>query len=391
MASSDQGQGANGIVSRIWTGGQEEGKMSKSIVLTGGGTAGHVYPALALAEKLGADGYDVHFAGTPHGIESRIVPDAGHHFESFESSGFDRSHPASLISGISKILKSTKKAKRWFKEITPSAVVSFGGYVSIPVARAAEKSGIPVIVHEQNSVMGMANKYISKKARMVCLTYEEAVEYVPEGVSYTITGNPVRQALVSTTREEGRKYLGLPDDVCVCVVFGGSGGARHINQAIAGMKDDLLAQDNLCVIHITGNKEFDSVVEDLSLTDDEAKSWRVIAYEDEMPKVLSAADVVVSRAGATSLAEISAKCIPAVLIPYPYATNDHQRINARSYASSGAAMVIDDADLDTDDFRAAVLSIVGDEALREEMREAARSLGQTDAASALAKAVEENL
>lgn len=365
--------------------------MGKSIVLTGGGTAGHVYPALALAEKLGADGYDVYFAGTPHGIESRIVPEAGFPFKDFESSGFDRAHPVSLISGISRIMRSTKKAEKWFKDISPSAIVSFGGYVSIPVARAAEKAGIPVIVHEQNSVMGMANKYISKKARVVCLTYEEAASYVPEGVPYKLTGNPVRQALMSTTREEGRRYLGLPEDVHVCVVFGGSGGARHINEAIAGMREELLAQDDLYVIHITGAKEFDSVSDMLSLSDDESRKWRLVAYEDQMPKVLSAADAVISRAGATSLAEIAAKCIPAILVPYPYATNDHQRVNARSYASSGAAIVVDDNDLDKDEFKEDVLSIATDSTLRSRMHEAAKSLGQTDAASALAQVVEDNL
>lgn len=350
-----------------------------------------MYPALALGERLDADGYDVYFAGTPHGIESRIVPEAGFPFKAFESSGFDRAHPASLISGISRIMRSTKKASKWFKEIKPSAVVSFGGYVSIPVARAAEKAGIPVIVHEQNSVMGMANKYISKKARLICLTYEEAASYVPEGVPYKLTGNPVRGALMSTTREEGREYVGLPEDAHICVVFGGSGGARHINEAIAALKDDLLAQDDLFIIHITGDKEFESVSESLELSDDEARKWRLVAYEDQMPKVLSAADAVISRAGATSLAEIAAKCIPAILIPYPYATNDHQRVNARSYASSGAAIVVDDNDLDTDEFKEAVMSVATDAALRSRMHEAAKSLGQTDAASALAQVVEENL
>lgn len=350
-----------------------------------------MYPALALAEKLSSDGYDVYYAGTPHGIESHIVPDAGLPFEPFESSGFDRAHPKSLITGISKILKSTKKASKWFKKIKPCAVVSFGGYVSIPVARAAEKAGIPVIVHEQNSVMGMANKYISKKAKEVCLTYEDAASYVPDGVPYKLTGNPVRESIVSTTREEGRNYLGIPDDAHLCVVFGGSGGARHINKAIIAMKDDLLAQDDLYIVHITGKGEYDSVAEALNLTNDEAQRWRLVAYEDQMPKVLAAADGVVSRAGATSLAEIAARCIPAVLIPYPFATNDHQRINARSYANSGAAIVVDDDDLDTDEFKSAVLLLATDEALRGEMHAAAKALGQTDAASALAGAVEENL
>ncbi len=148
--------------------------MSKTVVLTGGGTAGHIYPALALAEVLSERGYKVFYAGTPGGIEADIVPAAGVTFKAFEASGFDRAHPLTLVSGVARILKSTGKAKRWFKQIFPDAVVGFGGYVSIPVARAAERCGIPVVVHEQNSVAGMANKYIAKRAHDVCLSYPEA-------------------------------------------------------------------------------------------------------------------------------------------------------------------------------------------------------------------------
>lgn len=349
-----------------------------------------MYPALALAEKLEADGYDVHFAGTPNGIESRIVPEAGFSFKAFDSSGFDRAHPATLAKGVSKILKSTKKAAKWFKEIQPVCVVGFGGYVSIPVARAAEKAGIPVVVHEQNSVMGMANKYISKKASAVCLTYDQASSQVPEGVKTVLTGNPVRKRLIDSTREEGRKYLSIPDDATMLLVFGGSRGARHINEAISALKGDLLEIEDLYIVHITGPNEYDDVRNALSLSPAEEERWRVVAYEDEMPKVLSAADAVVSRAGATSLAEIAAKCVPAVLVPYPYATNDHQRANAQSYALSGAAVIIDDDDLDGDTFRGEVLSIASDADRRRDMRQCAMGMGHMDAAATLAKVVEDS-
>lgn len=362
--------------------------MAKRIVLTGGGTAGHIYPALALAERLKGNGCEVWYAGTPNGIEARIVPDAGISFSGFESSGFNRRHPMTLPKGIARILKSTRKAKAWFSEIRPDAVVAFGGYVSIPVARAAEKSGIPVVVHEQNSVMGMANKYISKKAKAVCLTYEEAAKYVPEGVSWTVTGNPVRARVVATTREEGRDYLGIPQDATLLVVFGGSKGARHINQAIAAMKDDLLAIDGLHVMHITGEAELEATAEQLALTDEEAQRYHLLGYQDHMAEALAAADAVVSRAGATSLAEISAKAIPAILVPYPYATNDHQRINASAYGNAGAALIVDDADIESDGFREAVLRIATDGEARAKMREAMLSLQPEDAAAKLEEIVE---
>lgn len=362
--------------------------MAKRVVLTGGGTAGHIYPALALAEKLKADGCEVWYAGTPNGIEARIVPEAGIPFSGFESSGFNRRHPMTLPKGIARIMRSTRKAEKWFGEIHPDAVVAFGGYVSIPVARAAEHKGIPVVVHEQNSVMGMANKYIAKKAAAVCLTYEEAAKYVPEGIPWTVTGNPVRGSVIAATREQGREYLRIPDDATVLVVFGGSKGARHINGAVAAMKDELLAVDGLHVIHITGERELDATQEQLQLTDDEAKRYHVMGYQNRMAETLAAADAVVSRAGATSLAEISAKAIPAILVPYPYATNDHQRINARALADAKAALVVDDSEIDSDVFREAVLRLATDADERARMKEAMLSLQPEDAAAKLDEVVE---
>lgn len=362
--------------------------MTKRVVLTGGGTAGHIYPALALAEKLKAEGCEVWFAGTPGGIEARIVPDAGIPFVPFESSGFNRRHLMTLPKGVARILASTRKAKKWFRDIGPDAVVAFGGYVSIPVARAAEQTGVPVVVHEQNSVMGMANKYISKKAKAVCLTYEEAAKYVPEGVEWTVTGNPVRSAVVSTTRQQGRAYLNIPEDATLLVVFGGSKGARHINEAVAAMKEDLLAVPGLHVVHITGEAELEHTKDLLSLGEEEKARYHVMGYEDHMAETLAAADAVVSRAGATSLAEISAKAIPAILVPYPYATNDHQRTNAQAYADAGASLLVDDAELDSESFRSAVLRLASDASERERMRNAMLALQPGDAAAKLDEVVE---
>ena len=141
------------------------------IVLSGGGTAGHINPALALADVLKQRGCEVRFAGTPTGVEARLVREAGIPFTPFEAQGFNRNHPLTLPKAVLTIQKSTTLARRWFDEIRPDAVVGFGGYVCIPVARAAEQRGIPVVVHEQNSVMGMANKYLAKRAAAVCLTY----------------------------------------------------------------------------------------------------------------------------------------------------------------------------------------------------------------------------
>ena len=154
---------------------------------------------------------------------------------------------------------------------------------------------IPVVIHEQNSVMGMANDFISKDATAVCLTYKAAGHGVKDQSKVLVTGNPVRSSVLKATREEGRDYLGIPQDATMLLVFGGSLGARHINTALVAMKDQLLAMDNVYVVHITGPKELDTVTEALSLTDEEKKRYFAMGYQDHMGETLAAADLVVSR------------------------------------------------------------------------------------------------
>ncbi|MCI8468689.1 MAG: undecaprenyldiphospho-muramoylpentapeptide beta-N-acetylglucosaminyltransferase [Eggerthellaceae bacterium] len=357
------------------------------VILTGGGTAGHINPALALADELAERGCEVRYAGTPQGVEARLVPQAGLEFKAFEAAGFDRSHPASIVRGVAKIARSTGQAKRWFAEARPDVVVGFGGYVSIPVARAAESLGIPVVVHEQNSVMGMANRYLAKRAAAVCLTYAQSA---PEGVEasrVTVTGNPVRRSVIASDRAAGRAMLGVPDDALMLLVFGGSLGARHINEGIVAMRDELLARDDVRVVHITGPKELDAVREALALTPEQEERWTVMGYQDRMGDTLAAADAIVSRAGATSLAEISALGVPALLVPFPHATEDHQTTNARAWVDAGCALMMPDAEVGTEAFRDQVRRLLDEPELRASMRAAAQAQETADAAAKLADVV----
>lgn len=358
------------------------------IVLSGGGTAGHINPALALAEELQDRGHEVLFAGTPNGVEKTLVEMAGIPFKGFEVSGFDRSHPLTLVKGLKKLSHSANEAGRWFAEIRPNAAVVFGGYACLPTGRAAKAFRIPLIIHEQNSVMGMANDYLSKDATAVALTYASAGRNVKDQTKVIVTGNPVRRSVLEATKEEGREYLGIPEDATMLLVFGGSLGARHINTAITSMKDELLALDNVYIVHITGPKEYETVCNDLALTEEEKKRYIVKDYEDNMGAVLAATDLVVSRAGASSLAEISARCIPAILIPFPYATADHQTANAREYVERGAAVLISDDNVESQEFSNSVLGLLKDEKLREDMKAAAATFETQNAAGHLADVVE---
>lgn len=355
-------------------------------VLSGGGTAGHINPALALGEVLIERGWDVRFAGTPGGVEARLVPAAGIDFTPFEASGFNRSHPLSLPKALAKIARSTRGAKRWFADIRPDVVVGFGGYVSIPVGRAAVQTGVPLVLHEQNSVMGLANKELAKHARAVCLTYACAGEGI-EPSRVRLTGNPVRKSVLSASREAGRALLGVPEGATVLLVFGGSLGARHINEAVCALKNQLLAREGLFVVHITGPKELDAVREALALSPDEKRRWILFGYQDRMGETLAAADAIVSRAGASSLAEIAARAIPALLVPFPHAAADHQTMNARALVDAGCAFLVPDADLESPRFTNTLFALVDDESTRAAMHRAALSQGAADAADRLADVV----
>lgn len=357
------------------------------VVLTGGGTAGHINPALALAEELQSRGVEVLFAGTPQGVESKLVPQAGIPFTAFEAQGFNRNHPTSIVKALYLMEKGTAAAKKWFREIEPVAVVGFGGYVSLAVGRAAEKLGIPVVIHEQNSVMGLTNKDLARHAQRVCLTYDHAASSVADRSKVTVTGNPVRQAVFQATREEGRAHFGIPQDALMLLVTGGSLGARHLNQALAAMKEELLAYPDLYIVQVTGPKELDSVTEALALSPEEAKRWKLFGYTDAMGLAMAATDVIVSRAGASSLAEISARAIPALLVPFPYATEDHQTTNARASVDAGCALMIADDQVESQDFKDAVHRLLNDADLRASMRSAAEAQETRNAAALLADAV----
>ncbi len=349
-------------------------------VISAGGTAGHINPALAVADELRKMGHEILFVGTPNHIESKLACEAGFPFLGLELSGFDKSKPWSLFGAIKKILKASKKMKKLFEEKRPDAVLGFGAYVSIPVGRAANSLNIPLIIHEQNSVPGMANKYLAKHATLLALTYKESKDYFKNMPKETkVIGNPVRASFESSSRERGREKLNIPSDAHMLLVFGGSLGAHHINSVICSMKNELLAIDNLYIIQSSGERDFDFVKTTLDLNDEEQKRWQVFEYIKDMGDVLAASDLVLSRAGASSLAEIMTIGVASILVPYPYARSDHQTLNAKSCVECGAAKLVADSDVDSDEFRALLLDLLSNQSKRDSMAKACKAFSGTDA------------
>ena len=345
-----------------------------------------MYPALTVAEQFAAAPDEVVFVGTPDGLEARIVPAAGVAFRPLAASGFDRARPWTLVTSSLRIAASTVRAWRWFGTDRPDAVIGFGGYVSIPVGFAAALRRIPLVLHEQNSVPGIANRVLSRFAAAVAVTYEESAPRFAHPGRVVVTGNPVRHAVLDADRDTGRTALGLPAEATVLLVFGGSRGARHLNTVLVGMRDRLLAIPGLQIVHVAGKAESSSVSAALyQAGGDGGGRWRVMAYLDDMGSALAACDLVVARAGATSIAEITALGLPSVLVPYPYATDDHQTKNAASLAAHGAARVIADGDLDDQQFGDVVVALLGDPEARATMSAASRALGRPDAAARVAE------
>lgn len=332
-----------------------------------------------MAERLLAEGHsDVDFVGTPHGLEARLVPEAGVRFFVLPARGFDRSKPLSLIVAILIIALSTVRAVALVMRRRPDVVIGFGGYVSIPVGLAALVTRRPLVLHEQNSVPGLANRVLSRWAHTIAVTYDSSARHFTRPERVTLTGNPVRPAVLRADRASGRLMLGIPESASLLLVFGGSRGARHINTVVARARDTLLSVPDAHVVHVAGPAEHDSVAELLGSTD---PRYHVVDYIDDMGSALAAADLVVARAGATSIAEITALGRPSVLVPYPYATDDHQTGNARGVQQSGGAVVFADADIDSPAFIETVTNLLADASARATMAAAAARLGHADAAN----------
>ncbi len=361
------------------------------VCIAAGGTAGHINPALALAEELRDRGCRVVFVGQETKLEGRLVPEAGFELIPIRVTGLDRARPWTAVSALWRVHAAERQLARRFKEMgAPSVAIGFGAYVEVPLLSWCKKAGVPYLLHEQNSVPGLANKMMSAHAARVCISVPAAeAAFAREGEPdhVRLTGNPVRRSILSGDRARGRAELGIPDDATLLLVFGGSLGAQHVNEAMARLHERLLKIDGLYVVHSTGADGFEPCAEQLALTDAERERYRLMPYIENMGDMLAAADLVLSRSGASSVAEIAAASVPSVLVPYPHATADHQTINAKFLVDAGAAVLFKDSELTGAEFESELLSLVGDVPRRAQMRARARGLAQDRAASALADEV----
>jgi UDP-N-acetylglucosamine--N-acetylmuramyl-(pentapeptide) pyrophosphoryl-undecaprenol N-acetylglucosamine transferase len=359
-------------------------------LVSGGGTAGHVYPALAVARLLASgDGDSVSFVGAPSSLEERLAGEAGLRFLPVRAQGWDRARPLTFVTGVFTAVRSLARCMTLLRRERIDAVCGFGGFVSLPLGLAAALRRVPLVLHEQNAIPGVTNKVLARWARTVCLTYPDSSAHLGPGVRRVVTGNPVRSSVLAADRAAGRAAFGVGETDTLLLVFGGSRGARHLNSATVDLYSKLSDVNGLRVVQIAGPAEAASVRDALGRVAGGSAPdwWSVREYVDGMGDLIAAADLVVCRSGATTLAELSALGKAMVLVPYPYATDDHQTHNAEPFVSVGGARVVADARLDEPEFGEAVIGLLRDPAERARMAEASGTLGRPHAAEAVVEAV----
>lgn len=317
------------------------------LIFAGGGTGGHLYPALAIADRLRdilSHSYevDIHFVGTRKGIENRIGEKLGYPLHLIQMQGIARAlTPRNLLVPFI-VIFGLIQSWRLIGRIAPQIVIGTGGYVSWPVLKAAQMKGVPTVIQEQNSFPGIATRRLAAGAQAVYLGFDDARAHLAGNAKCQLTGNPVRTSLRGADRQAATAAFGLDENKKTILVFGGSQGAHAINEAVLNglMADEVT--DNYQLLWLTGKREYTEVS---ARAGSKAGSLALFPFEHRMNLVYAAADIAIARAGALTLAELEMCGLPAILVPYPHAAGDHQRKNARSYSRLGFAEVIDESQL----------------------------------------------
>ena len=351
------------------------------VLLAGGGTGGHVYPAIAIANKIKEHNPDceILFVGTKNGIESEIVPKAGFELKTVTVQGFKRKIDLDNIKRVFKLCKGLEQSRRIVKKYKPDIVIGTGGYVSGPVLFNAAMNKRVTIVHEQNSFPGVTNKILSKVATKVLTSFEDSHKRFPEASQdkLVLTGNPVRKEILSSRKFIARKNLGISEDKKMVLCYGGSGGSEEINDAMRLVIENMVKED-VAFIFATGKVYYDEFIE--TIKDIELKPYqRVMPYLDNMADGLAASDIVIGSAGAISLAEITALGKPSIIIPKAYTAENHQEYNAKSIESQGAGIAILEKDLTPQSLNEAVFKLLGDKELLIDMANNAKKIGKPEA------------
>lgn len=359
-------------------------------VIAGGGTAGHVLAGLSIARAIVARGAPlsaVHYVGSRRGAEDRLVGEAGFGLTTLPGRGIQRRLTLANLGAAAGLARALARALRLVRRRRPAVVVGLGGYASVACGLAAAAWRVPLVILEQNAVAGAANRLLARWARAAAVGFPTVD--LPRAVC---TGNPVRAEVLAVDRGRQRRAaraaLGVGEGRFLVAAFGGSLGARRINEAVAELAALWRSRSDLHIRHIAGRRDHGWVAERVESIDSGELGYDLLEYEADMAAVYAAADLVVARSGASSVAELAAAGVPAVLVPLPGAPGDHQTANARVLAEAGAAVVVADGDLDGSRLAAEIDSLVADPGRLDDMSRAARTAARPDAAEAVVDLIE---
>ncbi len=363
------------------------------ILLTGGGTGGHIYPALAIAERLKAlhPECEVLYVGTKKGLENRIVPQRGVPFQTIAVEGLPRKISPALLKALGKAAGGCMDARKIVKQFKPDLVIGTGGYVCGPVVLSARMAGIPAMIHEQNAFPGVTNKILARFVNQIMVNFKASEKYFVHKDRICVTGLPVRQEVLRTEKQAGLDYFGFSADKTTLLVSGGSRGARSINRAMAKAYPELVKESGLQILHLTGAVDYEDTLQAIAAENIDLKDYpQVIVkpYLDEMQYGLAAADFCVGRAGATFLAEITTCGLPGILIPYPYAAENHQEYNAKALVDQNAATMILDKDLTGTLLCKKIMELYQQSEKRKQMAVCAYHAGKQDALDQIIQLIE---
>lgn len=361
-------------------------------LLSGGGTGGHIYPALAIANEIKSNHKDAEilFVGTKEGLEAELIPKAGYNFKTIRVNGMPRRLNKQSFIALRELSYGLIEAKKIIRDFKPDVVIGTGGYVSGPVVFMAKRKGIPVLIHEQNAFPGVTNKILGRHADKIAVTFDEAREYFKYPDRVVKTGNPIRKQILEVNKTLAYNKLNINPSKPFILSFGGSGGQKKLNDCFFEIIKTYKEEDDYQLIHVTGNRMYDSFMDRVNKEKVIInKNIRIMPYFYDMPEALNIADLIVTSSGAITLAEISAVGVPSILIPKAYTAENHQEYNARVFEEKKAAILILEKDISGELLYNNIIKLIKDKDKLKKMSVNSKSLGDPDAASKIVSHIDE--
>lgn len=360
------------------------------LLVTGGGTGGHIYPAIsiALAYKEKYKNTEILYVGRQEGLESEIVPSYGLAYKRIPITYLRKKGLKGIIKYITSVCSALIQSYKIIKDFKPDVIIGTGGYVTGPLLFIGQRLGVKTALHESNAYPGKANRFFSKKADVVFVSYEEAAKKFPNASNVVLAGTPVRKEFGQAKREKSRELLGIKKEEFLVLSFGGSGGARKMNETVMELMKKLSGEKDLKYIHVTGKSYYNVFLKrQLELDIKFKDNVHVMPYIDDMPLYMSAADLLITRGGALTLAEIMMLGTPAILVPSPNVTDNHQEHNVKALADNNAAILLKEDEMDYFTLHQQILELKDNPAQLNNMREALKKISTNDATTLIVKSL----